>query len=64
MCRRVTREFLLKMLNQYYINYENWCRFCNNCAFCTKLEKLEEQMRLKKFNTTKKNCNQWFIFIS
>ena len=61
MCQHVTRYYLLQLLNHYYINCENWCRFCNNCAFCAKLEKLEEQMYLKKFNSINKNCNQWLI---
>ena len=51
MCRRIDRDFLLQMLNQYYIDCETYCTFCNNCYFCIKRE----------FNTTNKKCNQWFL---
>ena len=52
--RVAEREYLIQLLNEYYKQQERNCSFCkkkNNCSYCKKSNFLEEELRLKNFNT-------------
>ena len=64
MSRMVDREYLVYLLNQYYLDQENNCSFCfetSRCKFCTKAEVLEHQFCMKKFNGINANVKLWLV---
>ena len=64
MSRMVDREYLVYLLNQYYLDQENNCYFCfetSRCKFCTKAEVLEHQFCMKKFNGINANFKLWLV---
>ena len=61
--RVVDREYLIQLLNKYYKQQEINCSFCKrkNCSYYKKSNFLEEELRLKKFNTLNSDVLNWKI---
>ena len=61
--RVVDREYLIQLLNKYYKQQEINCSFCKrkNCSYYKKSNFLEEELRLKKFNTLNSDLLEWKV---
>ena len=59
--RVVDREYLIQLLNKSYKQQEINCSFCKrkNCSYHKKSNFLEEELRLKKFNTLNSDVLKW-----
>ena len=59
--RVADREYLIQLLNKYYKQQEINCSFCKkkNCSYYKKSSFLEEELRLKKFNTLNSDVLKW-----
>ena len=59
--RVVDREYLIQLLNKYYKQQEINCSFCKrkNCSYYKKSNFLEQELRLKKFNTLNSDVLKW-----
>ena len=61
--RVVDRQYLIQLLNECYKQQESNCSFCKrkNCTYCKKSSFLEEELRLKKFNTLNSDVLKWKV---
>ena len=59
--RVIDREYLIQFLNKYYKQQEINCSFCKkkSCSYYKKSNFLEEELRLKKFNTLNSDVLKW-----
>ena len=63
MGRYVTRNYLMLVMDQLYVNSE-FCSFCDLCTSCFERQRFENELQLKHFNA--KNCSvkKWFFLDS
>ena len=63
MGRHVDRSFIISLLDQFYMEQQNYYDFClkYNCNICNKSKTLEQELRRWGFNTTNINHKKWFI---
>ena len=61
--RVVDREYLIQPLYKYYKQQESNCSFCEkkNRSYCKKSNFLDEELRLKKFNTLNSDLLEWKV---
>ena len=59
--RTVDRQYLIQRLNEYYEQKESNCSFCKKKNCSNKSKFLEEELRLKKFNTLNSDVLNWKI---
>ena len=57
--RTVDRQYLIQRLNEYYEQKESNCSFCKKKNCSNKSKFLEEELRLKKFNTLNSDVLKW-----
>ena len=61
--RVVDREYLIQPLYEYYKQQKSNCSFCEkkNRSYCKKSNFLDEELRLKKFNTLNSDLLEWKV---
>ena len=63
MGRRVKRNYLENLYDQFYIEQQTNCGFCSksDCRFCLQTLNLEEEFLGNKFSTENRTHDDWFM---